>query len=1249
MADPTRDVLKSYGVLPGQPPVEQMGGVPSLELTLSSPDTTLDADYAEAKAEAAAQAARQEEQAAALAAQPTPQSTLFPEPAKPSAAAAGMAAGGRAAGEGVRNVVDSLRALVGVGPSTGTASVLNLPQAETGKALPSTPEALKQLLFNGVAQLGMSPLIAGFGAAGQGLENLAPEVANAVVADGFAAAGVRGLMSGTAFKALSPEEQQAALAPLTVRELLEAAGPMLAPMAKGVVKKVGLAAEIQRPNLASQRGSIGPPPEGAAFRGRAPSGGAAPPPAEPPIPAGHVRLYRSEGAPQADNAWRDPRMMEFRGRWFSTDRALAEDVAAGIHARPGTLRYVDVPKAVADAAIPTKEQAQFVYGGAGEAATRLLPPEWASKAADVPLTEPTASGGGAGQPPPPRSGPTSSGATGEGGSGIGGQTFTAGESRLNTARITATEEVKAVADRVNALMAEKLAASRKTQTHAETQAAAEGLRLSVEQALALDPLTVPLAQAKAYQHALRDLNVAASTHLAEIGKRAAAGEAGLDAAGWAAFDLAGELSQKQEMIGTEGGRIIEARKIMADFDPAEFQRLREQMAGAQRGDFATVARRLEALPGGTKGVRARSFIRQTWEMLKMGKDMAHELWINWLLTNPVTHAANVAGTGGTTLWEIPERQVAEIVHQLFGGGPEGVQMGETAAILRSGVGALRDGFRLMGKASQHAAELSSIEREMLGRSRVEFPRQISAANVAERMGWNPDTAWGRAMDALGTATSLPTTGLGIEDAFWKGVNYRMELSALALREGKARGLTGEALAAAVKDLEVNPTAPMMADAVQASMVRTLNNQLGPAGQLFMQFADKVPGGRVVAPFIRTPVNSFKWFGQRAPILAQLSAKNWQDMAAGGAAREMAVARQALGAAFTAVIAYEVSQGNITGGGPTDKGLRKLQRDPHASTKPPYSFKVGNDYYNLSRLDPQFGTFVGAIADYMELASQVPTQDAYDEWAAYGEALVIASGHLLINKTWAQGAAALMDAIQDPDKQFGKLRQSYARSVVPAGLRQFTRTQVDDNVVREVRGITDAIKSGLPYYVNQVPVDRNLITGEAIEYPPGWGPDMVTPITVTQKTDSLVFAEIQKNKIKLTGVPRALGGTEVEGPLMTDQRPGPPIPLSAAQRDYWRLAMTQHYKPDGATLYEALDDLVRSARYQEQTTGPGGGRELMFKTIYHAYKQGGFKMLYDASPSLREAFRAQHEARGHALLPVTDPRSPQYQQAPSLGR
>jgi hypothetical protein len=111
-----------------------------------------------------------------------------------------------------------------------------------------------------------------------------------------------------------------------------------------------------------------------------------------------------------------------------------------------------------------------------------------------------------------------------------------------------------------------------------------------------------------------------------------------------------------------------------------------------------------------------------------------------------------------------------------------------------------------------------------------------------------------------------------------------------------------------------------------------------------------------------------------------------------------------------------------------------------------------------------------------------------------------------------------------------------------------------------------------------------------------------------------------------------------------------IKLTPRQRDFWIVAMTHEVKLNGNTLHEALTDLVQSPRYQIQSTGPGGGRDLMLRTVYNAYKDAGEMALRRASPTLEPALRRAQEERVKRLLPVTDPRSPQRGAAmPAFGR
>jgi hypothetical protein len=671
------------------------------------------------------------------------------------------------------------------------------------------------------------------------------------------------------------------------------------------------------------------------------------------------------------------------------------------------------------------------------------------------------------------------------------------------------------------------------------------------------------------------------------------------------------------------------------------QRIAEMRAGSDVPPEVAAAM-YEALPS---KAQKHEYLRQKWEWVKRNlRDRPHSLWINNLLTNPVTHSANVAGTGLSIVWDLPEHYTAEIVNRLFFRDAAGVQRGETAAMVRGIVESLKDGFRLSGKlARQGVGEATpGFVKRRLPQGAQDWLKQQqeqSFSGVEESL----IAKHGVEVEAdLPGIFRIPTLALGIEDAFAKGLVYRMELKTLALRQGKAEGKVGAALEARVTELEASPPGPMIAEAVDAAMLRTLNAELGPTGQAFMKFANTIPGGRAVFPFIRTPTNGAKWWGQRAPILAQLSAQNWRDITAGGAARDKAIARQVLGGAAAAVIAYYVLDGTITGPGTKDKRFTDIERE----VKPRNSICIKGECYDYSRLDP-VGGIINLVASYIEISQHIPVQDDLDEWAAYGEAIALAVGHVLVNKTSMQGFSDVLDAIEDPHRSVGKVAKGYARSLIPAGVRQATRIR-DDHIIREARGLVDQVKSGLPYYVEDVPAHRNPITGEPVQLPPGWGPDMLSPVFVTtvDKTSprGKVFDEILKNRIALPTVPWYVGpGERAEGPMLQDPRGGGrAIKLTPKQRDRWIYEMTQGYTDsEGRNLLQALTDLVTSDSYERQSEGPGGGRELRIKTIYSTYMDAGKIMLQRDSPTLQPQILELEKDKLRRLLPKDDPRSPQY--------
>jgi hypothetical protein len=474
-----------------------------------------------------------------------------------------------------------------------------------------------------------------------------------------------------------------------------------------------------------------------------------------------------------------------------------------------------------------------------------------------------------------------------------------------------------------------------------------------------------------------------------------------------------------------------------------------------------------------------------------------EYWTNALLSNPVTHAANAVSNAMTIGVSLAERAIAPA----FG---KEIVRGEASAMMTGLSGGWMDALTL-------AKKTWATGESQIGFGKLEArPRQISAENLGLT------GPIGRAVDMLGVGINAPGRALLTADDFFKAINYRMELHAQALRQAASEGLSGPALqkrmTALAGDLDFNSLVKDQAENFAA--YQTFNNALGEFGSGYIKWLDHHPMIRFVTPFVRTPVNIAKYTLERTPLVNLLMDSMKNDLAAGGARRQMALAKTAFGGLTYATAATLAYGGFITGGGPLDPDLKAIKRQTGWQ---PYSVKIGDTYYSYKRVDP-LGFMLGLAADMTEKIGELSDLDA----SSLGMAGVVAFKDTFMDKTYLDGVQNVFEAINDKN---GKVLSQYFNrlvgSFVPAGMAQITRQL--DPTIKEINSAADAIYARLPGFSESVPARRNL-WGEKIMLEGALGPDAISPFYTTSQKSDPVSDEMVRLESSIAMPPNYIFGT-----------------------------------------------------------------------------------------------------------------------------
>lgn len=614
------------------------------------------------------------------------------------------------------------------------------------------------------------------------------------------------------------------------------------------------------------------------------------------------------------------------------------------------------------------------------------------------------------------------------------------------------------------------------------------------------------------------------------------------------------------------------------------------------------------------------------------RDAVLEAWINGLLSNPTTHAANTISNASVLALRMGERAIGAKISETLG-TDGGVAAGEASAQWAGMTQGLKDMLRYYDKMATakifHGGEGTPISPlDTLGipsLTKLEHPPSISsnAFNLSSS-GW-----LGRAADLGGQAIRLPGAALNASDEFFKTIGYRMELNAQAVRQATSEVNAGtiaqDAFKSRVAAIVENPPQNIRLAAADAALYQTFTNAPGNLGKALGKLTTQYPALKVVMPFTRTPSNILNFTFERTP-LAPLMSKFRGDVAAGGARRDLALAQTALGSAAMLTAADLTMNGSISGRGPMEAGTKQAMAREGWQ---PYSVKLGNRWFAYNRLDP-VGSLLGMAADATEMlmhAQHESLDDPDTEKLAVASALAFAGN--ITNKTYLSGLSSLIEALNDPQRAAEGWMQRTAGSVVPAGVANVERAQ--DPIVREVYSMMDAIRARTPGLSKDLPPRLDL-WGQPVKTESGMGKpfDAFSPVYSREGGDNPIDKEI----VRL--------GANIPMPGRKTSFDGVTIDLSQYPKAYSRyveLAGNALKHPAwGLGARDFLNQVVTgkhplSTVYQLRSDGPDGSKDVFIRKEMNEYRDLARSQLLQEFPKLKAEVDEKKRKQRELKMPV----------------
>jgi len=737
--------------------------------------------------------------------------------------------------------------------------------------------------------------------------------------------------------------------------------------------------------------------------------------------------------------------------------------------------------------------------------------------------------------------------------------------------------------------------------------------------------------------------------------------------------LTSELQKIIKGVQTETGRALQQFKIPVRDKAFTARNLddlnRDQLIMDLGGDEAI--RNLAKTYLKTDTAKARATLTDKAGLITKSQEALAEIFINAILSNPMTHIRNTAGNWITQGIMQQERKIA---------GRFFSDMSQTG-----GVSEFEDIAKAFGR-SQAAAEMwgavgrvfemPSIGFKGIPTSLPNVKPQFSGSKVeirpgkatAEHLGMK-DGKLADITDAVGSILTLgriPTKLLSVSDNYFKNLEYRSEIYALAYRETielVQSGAVSKANAAEyLANRVVNPPEAHVKRAMEVTLESTFQTKLGTRGDVldYGKGLQKLKSGsgwftfisNYYLPFIQTPANVVGMTVERTPGLNLLLTRYKNDITGknGLAAQQLAKSKMATGSLFyLTVMGMTFSKPfGISGTGTSPEigvnfknkynksDMKKLLGVQSGTINIPYGDETLQ--INLTGNDPIAMAFRQA-ADLASIAQYgFKDNDQAKDYLNMVLALTLSVGENIGSSTFMAGVGKAVNDYQNYKQQgFTKGLEKQAKSMVsafvPTGIRQGMKLVNEDNNKIAIT-INEYIKKNL--YDASLPKDYDLL-GDEIER---FG-------LISFRKEDPIRNEILKTGVEISKLPKSFSYKDKETSLSTSIEYNSEELSFMKKRsgEYAKEYLTaiinseeynsedldnfakQHYikKAFTAARSAAKDDLLfnsdeNSNDYEEYPEFVGGIEELDFEIAG--------KGAYENSLALRERIRS--EARSNLL-------------------